>query len=81
MREFNAEMLTPQGLQDAVQDEGGGVVLSVVVAAQIAGIDGSRFDMTIWDNQSAVSTHWGLADLLHRTQDARVELAVMDSDG
>lgn len=80
MTELDCDDLTSPGLRAILQEMGGGVVLGIVMAVQIATGDGRRQDLTIHDNQASMSTLLGLADILHRVMDTKAELSLLDLD-
>lgn len=63
--DYSVGELTPPALQELVDAMGGGMVQSVVFAAEVATADGERRFMAVWDNESSIANQLGLSRLLN----------------
>lgn len=69
--EYSVQDLTPPALTDIIEAMGGGMVQSIVFAAEIATLDGDRRFMAVWDNESSIANQIGLTRLLSLALDER----------
>lgn len=56
--------LTPPFIYELLDDMGGGMVQSVLVAVEVLTANGHRHSLTLWDSQSSISTQIGLSMLM-----------------
>ena len=81
MTSLSRDAMTPPALQEALEEMGGGVVIGVVMAAQVIGVDGNAHDLTMTNEEAPISTLVGLTDLLWRVVDDLADESMVEFDG
>ena len=78
--EFDTETFSIQDLTPPIIERlmsGACMINSVVLGVSFTTADGAHQDITLWDSESAVSTHLGLADLINRVMDIRADASCL----
>ena len=80
MESYPIDQLTPSALSDILAKVGGGMVQSIIIAAEIADVEGVRRSLIIWDNESTITSKLGLRDLMSLGLEIQAEMAICAFD-